>query len=342
MKRRSCLALGASAVLIGTFGTAQVASAENPIVRHIYTADPAALVVDDRLYLYTGHDEAAPNETNFVMRDWRVFSAEAVSDPPVPADWTDHGAALSLDDFAWADANAWAAEVEERDGRYYWYVSVDGSTDQGWMNIGVAVSDSPSGPFTDAIGGPLISDDTPNSSALNIDPTVYTDDGQSYLYWGSYWEPRMAKLKDNMIELDGAVTTPEGLDHFWEAPWLFERNGTYYMAYASNAGPDCVDDSAYACVRYATADSPAGPWTHRGVILDQVSSTTNHPAIVEFDGQWHMVYHTADAEGGGDFRRSVAIDELHFEPDGTIRKVVQTPAEEAALTAQSLSPTSSR
>jgi hypothetical protein len=137
------------------------------------------------------------------------------------------------------------------------------------MNIGVAVGDSPTGPFTDAIGGPLISDDMAGSSALNIDPTVFTDDdGQIYLYWGSFWEP---------------------------------------------------------CIRYATADNPLGPWTERGIVLDQVSSTTNHPAIVEFEGQWHMIHHTAGLPDGGNFRRSVAIDPLFFNADGTMQKVVQTP-----------------
>jgi beta-xylosidase len=193
------------------------------------------------------------------------------------------------------------------------------------MNIGVAVANSPLGPFTDAIGGPLISDSTPNSSALNIDPTVFIDDdGQIYLYWGSYWQPRMAKLNQNMTSLAGPVTTPAGLTEFWEAPWMFKRGGTYYMAYASNGGAGCVTSSSYACIRYATASNPAGPWTHRGVVLGQVTSTTNHPAIEQFNGQWWMVYHTADAAGGGNFRRSVAIDPLYFNADGTMQQVVQT------------------
>jgi hypothetical protein len=118
------------------------------------------------------------------------------------------------------------------------------------------------------------------------------------MYWGSYWQPRVVRLNKDMTSLAGPVTTPQGLTEFWEAPWMFERNGTYYMAYASNGGADCVTDSAYACIRYATASDPMGPWTHRGVLLDQVTSTTNHPAVMEFGGQWWMVYHTADAPGG--------------------------------------------
>src|SRR5688572_613370 len=214
------------------------------------------------------------------------------------------------------------------------------------MNIGVAVGDSPLGPFTDAKGGPLISDSTPNSSPLNIDPTVFTDDdGQAYLYWGSYYGVRAAKLKANMIELDGAVTTPQGVTNFWEAPWMFKRNGTYYLAYAAN--DSACSAPGYACIRYATASNPLGPWTHRGVVLDQVTSTTNHPSIVEFKGQWYMVYHTADAPGGGNFRRSVAVDRLSFNADGTMQKVIQTrgggtdPANRAPAATRSTSSVSS-
>ncbi|MBB2910888.1 beta-xylosidase [Streptosporangium becharense] len=313
-RRRWALALLSALTLVTA--TAGPAPAAAPITTALYTADPAALVVGDTLYLYTGHDEAAPGGTNFVMRDWHVFSSTDT------AGWTDHGARLSLANFPWAGADAWAGEVEQRNGKYYWYVSVNGNG-PGWMNIGVAVGDSPLGPFTDAKGGPLISDATPNSSPLNIDPTVFTDDdGQAYIYWGSYYGLRAAKLKPDMINLDGPVVTPAGVSNFWEAPWMFKRNGVYYLAYAANDSG--CSNPGYACVRYATASNPLGPWTHRGVVLDQVSSTTNHPAIIEFNGEWYMVYHNAAAPGGGDFRRSVTVDRLYWNADGTMRKVVQT------------------
>jgi beta-xylosidase len=306
----------AAAVALTLAGSGR-APAENPIITSIFTADPAALVVGNTLYIYAGHDEAPAGGSNFVMRDWVVLSSTDSTT------WTNHGPRLRVGDFRWAGADAWAGEVEPRDGRYYWYVSVNGNG-PGWMDIGVAVGDSPLGPFTDARGGPLISDSTPGSSGLNIDPTVFVDDdGQAYLYWGSYWGLRAARLRPNMTELDGPVHSPQGATHFWEAPWMFKRAGTYYLAYAANDS-GCVTSSSYACVRYATASDPLGPWTHRGVVLGQVSSTTNHPSIVEFNGQWYMVYHTADAPGGGNFRRSVAIDRLHFNADGTIRQVVQT------------------
>jgi hypothetical protein len=306
------------------FGEGGAGQAGNPIITDIYTADPATLVVGDTAYIFTGRDEAQAGQEAFVMNEWHAFSSTAPDNDP--AAWESHGAILSLDTFDWAGANAWASEVVQGpDGRFYWFVSVDGATDNGWMNIGVAVADDPLGPYEDAIGAPLISDSTPNSSALNIDPTVHiANDGQIYMYWGSYWQPRMVKLNQNMTSLAGAVTTPQGLTEFWEAPWMFERNGTFYMAYASNGGSGCVTGSSYACIRYATATNPAGPWTHRGVVLGQVTSTTNHPAIMEFGGEWWMVYHTADAPGGGNFRRSVAIDPVVFNADGTMRQVIQT------------------
>lgn len=307
----------ALAAVVLTLSVISPASAVNPIITSIYTADPAALVVGNTLYIYAGHDEAAPSQQNFVMRDWVVLSSTDANT------WTNHGPRLAISSFPWAGADAWAAEVEPRNGRYYWYVSINGNG-PGWMDIGVAVGDSPLGPFRDARGGPLISDSTPNSSGLNIDPTVFVDDdGQAYIYWGSFWGVRAARLNSDMISLNGPVITPQGVTNFWEGPWMFKRNGIYYLAYAANDS-GCVSSSSFACVRYATATNPLGPWTHRGVVLDQVSSTTNHPAIIQLNGQWYMVYHTADAPGGGNFRRSVAVDPLFFNPDGTMQKVIQT------------------
>ncbi|MFC5823788.1 glycoside hydrolase family 43 protein [Nonomuraea insulae] len=315
MRRRWAAALAAALLLLPA--NAGPALAGPPITTAIYTADPAALVVGDTLYLYTGHDEAPTGGTNFVMRDWHVFTSSDA------ATFTDQGAKLAISNFSWAGADAWAGEVERgADGRYYWYVPVNGNG-AGWMDIGVAVGNSPTGPFTDAKGGPLISDSTPGSSPLNIDPTVFTDDdGQVYMYWGSYYGLRAARLNANMTTINGSVVTPSGVSNFWEAPWMFKRNGVYYLAYAAN--DSACSAPGYACIRYATASNPMGPWTHRGVVLDQVSSTTNHPAIVEFKGQWYMVYHNAASPGGGNFRRSATIDKLYFNADGTMQKVVQT------------------
>ncbi|WP_336204151.1 glycoside hydrolase family 43 protein [Nonomuraea sp. LPB2021202275-12-8] len=315
MKKRWLSAVAAALMLL--LSSARPALAGPPITTAIYTADPAALVAGDTLYLYTGHDEAPPGGTNFVMRDWHVFTSSDATT------FTDQGARLSLSNFSWAGADAWAGEVERgADGRYYWYVPVNGNG-AGWMDIGVAVGNSPLGPFTDAKGGPLISDSTPGSSPLNIDPTVFTDDdGQVYMYWGSYYGLRAVRLNAGMTSTVGSVITPSGVTNFWEAPWMFKRAGVYYLAYAAN--DSACSAPGYACIRYATASNPLGPWTHRGVVLDQVTSTTNHPAIVEFKGQWYMVYHNANSPGGGNFRRSVTVDKLYFNADGTMQKVVQT------------------
>ncbi|GLY07741.1 family 43 glycosylhydrolase [Actinoplanes sp. NBRC 101535] len=317
MPVRRSLAVTATALLAVTLAAAP-ADAANPIITSIYTADPAPLVVGNTMYIHAGRDEAPAGTNNFVMREWHVLSSTDAQT------WTDNGARANIGTFAWAGADAWAGEVEPRNGKYYWYTSVNGNG-PGWMNIGVAVGDSPLGPFTDAKGGPLISDSTPNSSGLNIDPTVFVDDdGQAYLYWGGYWAPRAVKLAANMIDTVGDVITPQGLTNFWEAPWMFKRNNLYYLMYAANDTNGCVTDSNYACQRYATATSPLGPWTQRGIVLGQVSSTTNHAGIVEFNGQSYLVYHTADAPGGGNFRRSVAVDKLYFNSDGTIQRVVPT------------------
>ena len=166
------------------------ARADNPIVQTIYTADPAPLVYNGRVYLYTGHDE--DNSTWFTMKDWRVWSSADM------VNWTDHGSPLNLATFSWAKSDAWAGQAVYRNGKFYWYVPVtDRAT--GAMAIGVAVGDSPTGPFRDAIGHPLVENG-------RFDPTVFIDDdGQAYLYWGNpdLW---YVKLNADMISYSGAPT----------------------------------------------------------------------------------------------------------------------------------------
>ena len=168
----------------------------NPLITDIYTADPDAFVHDGRLYLDLDRDEAPLGFNDFLMREWRVYSTDDLHH------FTDHGVRMTLADFPWADRNAWAPEMVERDGRFFWYVPVRKDSDNS-MSIAVAVGDSPLGPFTDALGHPLIDNTVANHSAFDIDPTVLIDDdGQAYIYWGSFSSPRAAKLKRNMIELD--------------------------------------------------------------------------------------------------------------------------------------------
>jgi len=164
----------------------------NPLVKHIYTADPSAHVFNDRLYVYTSHDE--DDATYFDMLDWHVFSTENL------IDWTDHGAILSLEDVKWAEKWAWAPDCVERDGKYYFYYPVERA------KIGVAVSNSPTGPFIDKLGKPLID----NSNQINkigkepIDPSVLIENNQAYMYFGCR-EAKVVKLKDDMMTLDGDV-----------------------------------------------------------------------------------------------------------------------------------------
>ena len=167
----------------------------NPVITNIYTADPDAFVFDGRFYLDTDRDQAPLGANDFVMRDWHVYSTTDM------VEWTDHGVRLALTDFTWANRNAWAPQMIHRDGTFYWYMPVQKAA-TGGMTIAVAVGTSPLGPFHDALGHPLIDETVANHSSFDIDPTVLIDDdGQAYIYWGSFSSPRAAKLRSNMIEL---------------------------------------------------------------------------------------------------------------------------------------------
>lgn len=290
------------------------AFAVNPIVQTIYTADPAPLVSKDTVYLYTGHDE--DNSTWFVMKDWRVYSSKDM------VNWTDHGSPLSLKDFAWAKDSAWAGQAIERNGKFYWYVPIQHKA--GNMVIGVAVSDSPTGPFKDALGKPLVS-----HGWGDIDPTVFIDDGgQAYLAWGNPTY-KYIKLNEDMISYDtsvgekGVVLPPMTVEAFGkrkatdretsyeEGPWLYKRNGLYYLFYAGGPVPEHL--------AYSTSQSPEGPWKYGGVIMpSQGASFTNHGGIVDYKGKTYLFYHSGALPGGGGFTRSVCLDELKFNPDGSI------------------------
>lgn len=292
--------------------TAQVAY-NNPVIRHKFTADPAALVHNNTVYLYTGHDEATERDVFYKMNEWLVFSSTNM------VDWREHPVPLRVTDFAWAKADAWAAQVIERDGQFYWYVTVEHGTIPG-KAIGVAVSDSPTGPFRDARGSALITNDMTKAADIawdDIDPTVYIDDdGQAYLFWGNtacYY----AKLKPNMTELDGPIQVIEGLPHFTEAPWIHKNGDWYYLSYAYQFPEKTA---------YAMSKSINGPWTFQGILNELAgNSNTNHQSIIEYRGRWYFIYHTGGIQPfGGSFRRSVCIDELHHRPDGTLRRVVMT------------------
>ncbi|WP_308169673.1 family 43 glycosylhydrolase [Acrocarpospora catenulata] len=315
--RRKALVAWSVILLLPALLFPSPARADNPIVQTIYTADPAPLVHNGRVYLYTGHDE--DGSTYFTMRDWHVYSSADM------ANWTDHGSPMSLSTFAWADANAWAGHVASRNGRFYWYVPVRDRA-SGSMAIGVAVGDSPTGPFRDAIGRPLVNNG-------EIDPNVFIDDnGQAYLYWGN---PRLwyVRLNTDMISYSGSPTqiplTTAGYGTrtgnasrptlYEEAPWVYKRNGLYYNVFAA----ECCSEF----IAYSTAPSATGPWTYRGTIMPrQGGSFTNHAGVVDFNGGSYFFYHNGALPGGGGFTRSVAVEKFTYNADGTIPTINMTTA----------------
>ena len=310
------------------------ASAQNPFVQTWCTSDPAPLVVGDRMYVYTGHDEDGADF--FWMQEWRVYSTEDM------VNWQDHGSPLALETFSWADDRAWAGQTIERDGKFYWYICAHSKISKG-MAIGVAVSDTPTGPFRDAIGKPLFE----NGSWDHIDPTVMIDDdGQAWLMWGN---PRVYYLKLNrdMISYSGELgkldMTEEAFgapsmdkrekgkkykDCYTEGPWLMKmKNGEkeklrnakrYALLYAAGGVPEHI--------AYSTAPSPTGPWTYAGEIMPlcETKSFTNHCGVADYKGHSYFFYHTGKLPNGGGFGRSVAVEEFKYNADGSFPTIMPT------------------
>ncbi|MDD4486318.1 MAG: family 43 glycosylhydrolase, partial [Proteiniphilum sp.] len=251
--------------------------------------------------LYTSHDE--DDAMGFKMQDWLLYSSTDM------VNWTEHGAVASLKDFAWVpyDNGAWAVQCVERNGKFYLYCPMPGN-----VGIGVLVADSPYGPFKDPIGKPLI-----KNSNHDIDPTVMIDDdGQAYMYWGN---PKVyyVKLNEDMISYSGEImqdpTTPA---NYQEGPWVWKRNGLYYMAYASTCCPEGIG--------YAMSSKPTGAWEYKGMIIDASElSRGNHPGIIEYKGKSYVFGHSYDLlkQITPKFyeRRSVDMDEMYYNSDGTIR-----------------------
>jgi beta-xylosidase len=284
----------------------------NPVIKYKFTADPAAMVYNGKMYLYTGHDEAPAKRNGYEMHDWLCFSSADMKT------WTEHPSALNVKDFKWAKDDAWASQVIERNGKFYWYVAIEHATIHG-KAIGVAVADNPTGPFKDALGKALITNDMTTQTNISwddIDPTVFIDDdGQAYLFWGNT-VLKYAKLKKNMIELDGPIKTID-LPHFTEAPWIHKRNGWYYLSYAY----EFPEKTAYAMSR-----TIEGPWQYKGIINEIAGNcNTNHQAIIDFKGKNYFIYHNgALVPDAGSFHRSVCIDYLYYNKDGTIKRVIMT------------------
>lgn len=314
-KQLGCLTAVAALLLTTFSGPLQ---AKNPIIDHVFTADPAAMVHGDTVYLFTGHDEAPNNDKFFEMHDWLLFSSKDMKN------WQSHGLILKATDFKWAKGDAWAAHAIERDGKFYFYTTVRHKDDKPGFAVGVAVADNPLGPYRDAIGKALITNDmttqTPNDWD-DIDPAAFIDDdGQAYLFFGNL-VPKYVKLKANMTELDGEIKVID-LKDFTEALWLHKKDKTYYLSYACEF-PEKI------C--YASSQSIHGPWQYGGILNEIAGNTeTNHQSIIEFKGQSYFIYHTGalppknGQPSGGRFRRSVAIDLLHYHPDGALKRVIMT------------------
>ena len=304
-----------AAVAVLGFGLVSAAMAENPIIQTYYSPDPAPVVFGDTVCVYTGNDEGG---SFFTMHGWRVSCTDDM------VNWTDMGELiLSNTDFGGnAKANGdWAAQVVRRNGKYYYYVTVEST--RGGRAINVAVADKPQGPFKDARNGQHLAG--PNWDY--IDPTVWIDDdGQAWLYWGN---PKLyyAKLKENMIEFDGEIKVTDmsrgfapngGSSVYTEGPWIHKRGSKYYMIYASHGVPEKIS--------YSTSDSPTGPWTWGGIIMDQGNNTafTNHSGLIDFKGRSFFFYHNQKNVSGGGYSRSTAIEEFTWNADGSIPTIKST------------------
>ena len=293
---------------------------QNPLFTDKFTADPAFTVVGNTVYAYVGEDKAGPGGW-FNMPHWLCYSSTDMKH------WTAHGPVLKSDDFPYATpGSAWAAQMVEKDGKYYFYVTLDRKNKREHA-IDVAVSNSPTGPFVPARkDSPLITDDmTPDSHRGNadIDPTVLIDDdGTPWMAWGN-GDCYMVRLKKNMIELDGEIRKVP-LRNYSEGPWLFKRDKRYYMVYASDA-PGVQSEQ----MAYSTAENIEGPWTYRGFVSTSANhGFTIHPSVILFKGKWYYIYHDGsynlDDAPGGDCRRSVCAEHLYFNADGTIKFVPLT------------------
>jgi glycosyl hydrolase family 43 len=313
-----------------------------PLVKHIYTADPSAHVFNGRIYIYPSHDIDAgiPFDdlgSHFAMEDYHVLSMDN-PDGKV----TDHGVALHVKDVPWADRQMWAPDVAYKDGKYYFYFPA--KRDDGIFQIGVAIGDSPAGPF--------VAESKPIQGSYSDDPAVFCDDdGPCYMYFGGLWGgqlqsyrnnkydkaheeplphepalgPRVAMLTNDMKQFAEPVREVRIVDEqgkpllagdnkrrFFEASWMHKYNGKYYFSYSTG-------DTHLIC--YAIGDNPCGPFTYKGVVLNPVVGWTNHHSIVEVHGKWYLFYHDSSLSKGVTHLRCVKVTELTYKDDGSIRTI---------------------
>jgi arabinoxylan arabinofuranohydrolase len=283
--------------------------AENPFIRHIYTADPSVHVwKDNRLYVYPSHDIEPPKGCD-KMDKYHVFSTNDM------VNWKDHGQILEAKQVSWGRPEGgfmWAPDCAYKNKKYYFYFPHPSGTDwnQTWK-IGVAVSKKPAKGFKEVgyikgLGGFAM-----------IDPSVFIDDDQqAYIYYGGGRKCQGGKLKENMIELDGEMKDMVGLNDFHEAAWVFKRKGIYYMVHSDRTKNQNK-------LLYAISNDPLGPWEHKGILLEGVGSDTSHGSVVEYKGKWYLFYHNDAISGRGNLR-TICFDEVTFNEDGTMNTVIQT------------------
>jgi len=298
----------AGMVLISTNSNSQ-----NPIIRDQFSADPTARIFNGKVYLFPSHDipapESFPRKDWFCMADYHVFSSTNLTD------WTDHGVIVSQDKIGWVNPTSysmWAPDCIERNGKYYFYFPANVKTGKGF-GIGVAIADKPEGPY--------VPHPEPITNVRGIDPCVFIDkDGQAYIYY-SLNRIFAARLKDNMTELasEPVVLGDLPTKGLVEGPFFFERNGIYYLTYPHV-------ENKIERLEYAIGDNPLGPFKVTGVIMDEtpMGTWTNHHSLVQYNGQWYLFYHQSAYSPKFDKNRSVCIDSLFFNEDGTIRKVIPT------------------
>ena len=300
-KKTSLIITFCLSTILAFKGIAQKNIKQKPIIQTKYTADPAPMVYNDTVFLYTSHDE--DDAKGFKMLDWLLYTSTDM------VNWTEHGIVASLKDFSWArqDNGAWAIQTIERNGKFYMYCPMHGG------GIGVLVSDSPYGPFKDPIGKKLIDSDHVWN---DIDPSPFIDDdGQAYLYWGNP-DVYYVKLNNDMISTSGEIVKePTKPANYQEGPWVYKRNGHYYMSYASTCCPEGIG--------YAMSDSPTGPWEYKGMVVEASEKTRgNHPGIIDYKGKSYCFGHSYDLikrETSTFYeRRSVDMDEIFYNEKGEI------------------------
>lgn len=314
-------------------------SISKPLVSHIYTADPSAHVFNGKIYIYPSHDIDAgipfnDNGDHFGMEDYHVISMDTIN-----AEAKDNGVALHVKDVSWAERQMWAPDAAHKNGKYYFYFPAKRA--DGIFQIGVAVGDSPTGPF--------VPEKEPIIGSYSIDPAVFEDeDGKYYMYFGGIWGGQLQKYRNNIyaeaneepaanqaalgpivamlsddmkefaeepkeikiLDKDGNVLLAgDNNRRFFEGPWLHKYNGKYYFSYSTG-------DTHFIC--YATGDSPYGPFTYQGIILEPVVGWTTHHSICEVEGKWYLFYHDSSLSGGITHLRSIKVTEITYNEDGTI------------------------